>query len=204
MRARPLFARNKHRLSFDLSQMAVLYSRMRKFLINTTLTLGLLALVVTAQEPDSLKPGEKSKHDAEKPAPSAVEAGLEDAVDFKTLKETVLNRKPPPIYGKVEDLDGKIIRIVGFMGPYDDFENLRNFMLFNKPVGCNFCAPPSVKEVVFVRQKAEKAKFIDEPVLVEGTMKLWREDSEDEGHHNGFLYVMEDAKVEVYKPKKAN
>jgi hypothetical protein len=176
---------------------------MQKFTLRLILLCTIALSSVRAEDkPSTLAPGEKSKHEAEKPAPSAVKAGLAGSVDFSVLSKTVLNKKPPPIYGTIEDLDGKTIKIVGFMGPYDDFENLKNFMLFNKPVGCNFCSPPSVKEVVFVRQKVEKAKFIDEPVLVEGTLKLWRKESEDDGHHNGFLYVMEDAQVSVFKPEK--
>ncbi|MFT5122711.1 MAG: hypothetical protein ACI9TH_003986 [Kiritimatiellia bacterium] len=142
-------------------------------------------------------------HIVEAPAPSAVKDGIEGAVDFDVLKTTVLNRKPPPVYTtQIQNLDGKKIKIVGFMGPYDDFENLKNFMLFNKPVGCNFCQPPSVKEVVMVRQKVDTAKFIDAPILVEGTLRLWSEGSKDEGHENGFLYVMEDALVVKYEPAK--
>lgn len=143
------------------------------------------------------------EHIVEDPAPSAVKDGIVGAIDFDTLKTTTLNRQPPPVYqAEVKSLDGKTIKIVGFMGPYDDFENLKNFMLFNKPVGCNFCQPPSVKEVVMVRQKVDKAKFIDAPIIVEGTLRLWKEKSEDEGHKNGFLYVMEEAHATKYEPEK--
>ena len=95
-------------------------------------------------------------------------------------------------------LDGKRVQMQGFMGPYESLQDMREFMLFNFPVGCNFCVPPAVNQVVLIRQRTGKNRypFIDAPIQVTGTLRLWREDSEDPAHENVmFIYVMEDVEV---------
>ncbi len=95
-------------------------------------------------------------------------------------------------------LDGETVRIQGFMSPFDSLQNMKTFMLFPFPTGCNFCAPPAVNQVVLVRQKEGQRRygFIDAPILITGTLRLWREDSEDSAHaEDFFLYVMEDTEV---------
>jgi len=95
-------------------------------------------------------------------------------------------------------LDGETVRIQGFMSPFDSLQDMRTFMLFPFPTGCNFCAPPAVNQVVLVRQKEAQRRygFIDAPILITGTLRLWREDSEDTAHaEDFFLYVMEDTEV---------
>jgi hypothetical protein len=95
-------------------------------------------------------------------------------------------------------LDGETVRIQGFMSPFDSLQDMRTFMLFPFPTGCNFCAPPAVNQVVLVRQKEGQRRygFIDAPILITGTLRLWREDSEDSAHaEDFFLYVMEDTEV---------
>lgn len=99
-------------------------------------------------------------------------------------------------------LDGKTVRIQGFMTPFDDLQDLRTFMLFPFPTGCNFCAPPAVNQVVLVRQQEGQRQyaFMDAPIVITGTMRLWREDSEDSAHSEDFfLYVMEAAEVKEVK-----
>ncbi|MCC5842845.1 MAG: DUF3299 domain-containing protein [Verrucomicrobia bacterium] len=95
-------------------------------------------------------------------------------------------------------LDGETVRIQGFMSPFDSLQNMKTFMLFPFPTGCNFCEPPAVNQVVLVRQKEGQRRygFIDAPILITGTLRLWREDSEDSAHSEDFfLYVMEDTEV---------
>ena len=95
-------------------------------------------------------------------------------------------------------LDGETVRIQGFMSPFDSLQNMKTFMLFPFPTGCNFCAPPAVNQVVLVRQKEGQRRygFIDAPILITGTLRLWREDSEDSAHaEDFFLFVMEDTEV---------
>jgi hypothetical protein len=130
----------------------------------------------------------------------------EGEIDFRLLRETVLKREPPPIFP--EDLaryEGKTVRMAGFMAPVDRLDDMSNFMLFNTPVGCYFCEPPSPKQVVFIRQAKKDPKhkpaFVAEPIEVEGTLRLWAADSDDLAHEM-FLFVIQDAKVTAIDPKK--
>ncbi len=142
----------------------------------------------------------KSKHDRQLAALNNLEFEQYEKgnIDFRLLRLTQVKRNPPPIYPEeLSKMDGKTVKILGFMAPYDDIENMKNFMLFPTIAGCFFCAPPSAIEVVLIRQKVEKAKFIYSTIVVEGTLSLWKEDSGDEGHKM-FLYIINDAKVTNY------
>ncbi len=121
------------------------------------------------------------------------------------LRSTKLGRKPPPIFqDKMKNLNKKTVKMIGFMVPFDSLTDLRTFLLFENPMGCNFCAPPSPKEVVLVRIKKDSPQeFIDAPIEVEGTLDLWRDESDDPAHKS-FLYVVNDAKVSVAKDVKVN
>lgn len=117
-------------------------------------------------------------------------------IDFALLDKTVLPQRPPPEYpAELDRLDGRAVRIAGYMAPYDDLKNLREFMLFGTPAGCYFCAAPTVKQVVFVRQAGPNPRpYIEQPVLVEGTLSLWRPDRTNDAHE-AFLFVITNASV---------
>ncbi len=120
----------------------------------------------------------------------------EGVVDFDLLRSTVLKMKPPPEYKEeLAELDGKKVRIRGFMSPYDSLKDMRKFMLFPFATGCYFCAPPSPREVVFIRLDSDKpVEFVSAPIEVEGELSLWSDGSEDSAHQS-FLYVINDAKI---------
>jgi hypothetical protein len=130
-------------------------------------------------------------------------APRDGSVNFDLLKETVLKRKPPPIYPEsLAALDGRTVTVRGFMAPYDSLTDMRNMMLMQTSVGCYFCVPPSPKEVVFVRRNdAKEQPFIPEPIEATGTLKLWSKDSTDP-EHTMFLYVLDDAKIRPIPPPK--
>lgn len=121
----------------------------------------------------------------------------EGEIDFDLLRTTTLNRTPPPVFDpELDALEGKTVKIRGFMTPFDSLTDFTTFMVFPNPTGCNFCAPPSPLEVVLVRLKADKQGFVPEPIEVEGTLSLWRKEKTDNAHKS-FLYVMNDAKFTV-------
>ncbi len=131
---------------------------------------------------------------------ATLETQGDNRIDFNMLVSTQIYAQPPPIWpDKLESLDGKTVKILGFMSPYDSLRDLRNFMLMNNPTGCYFCIPPSPKEVVLVRWKSDTPQeFVDEPIEVTGTLKLWNADSKDDAHRM-FLYVIDDAKIRPLK-----
>lgn len=131
--------------------------------------------------------------------------GIPDAtganmISFEDLMETKLYRLPPPVFtDKVAGFDNKTVRMVGFMSPYDSLTDLRNFMLVQVPTGCYFCAPPGPLQVVSVRIDSDTpVSFIEEPILVEGKLQLWDEESTNPLHRM-FLFVIDGAKVTPIK-----
>lgn len=122
-------------------------------------------------------------------------------IDFRLLRWTRNDRDGRPEFPpELAALDGKPVQMVGFMTPYDDLDRMNSFMLFPFPVGCFFCAPPSALEVALVRQRrTDDAPFIDEPILVEGELRLWTPHNPDPGHQEGFAYIIDAAKVSAYR-----
>jgi len=134
------------------------------------------------------------------PLPGATDAGGQPIkrTNFKMLENVLPDDNFHPIYPPaVKSLDKRTVTMQGFMTPYDSLEDMKTFMLFGFPTGCNFCAPPSVNQVVLVRQAAgqKKYSYIDKPIEITGTMSLWHKDSEDPMHKEMFLFVMDDVKV---------
>lgn len=133
------------------------------------------------------------------PTPPRAEAGGLPRLSFGQLERAVPDDKGHPVFPPgILALDGETVRIQGFMSPFDSLQDMQTFMLFPFPTGCNFCAPPAVNQVVLVRQKegARRYGFIDAPIQITGTLRLWREDSDDTAHtEDFFLYVMEDTEV---------
>ncbi len=122
----------------------------------------------------------------------------EDEISFKLLRETEIGSKPPPVYPEELPLfDGQKIKMIGFMTPYDSLTNMENFMLMSVPTGCFFCAPPGPLETVFIRQKdKEEYPYMYGAIEVEGTLKLWKQDTNDL-MHKMFLFIIDDAEVKL-------
>ncbi len=124
-------------------------------------------------------------------------------IDFYLLRQTRYYEDQPPAFAKeLKALKDKKVKMIGFMSPYDDLNSMKKFMLMPMMTGCFFCVPPSIEEVVLIRQETdEHCPYIAEPIVVEGTLKLWDEESEDPVFEM-FLYIIEDATVRVYDPEK--
>jgi len=120
----------------------------------------------------------------------------EGVVSFDLLRATELKLTPPPVFPEsLAALDGKKMRMRGFMTPFDNLRDMRNFMLFPFATGCFFCAPPSPREVVFVRiDSKDPVPFESGPIEIEGTLNLWKDASPDKAHQS-FLFVVNEAKV---------
>lgn len=98
-------------------------------------------------------------------------------------------------------LEGKHVRLVGFMAPYDSLNDMRRCMIVPSYVGCTFCAPPSLTQVVFVEQAEKtgsKYPFIEPPSDISGILRLAEGENLHEGHRDGFVYVIEQAIVTPY------
>lgn len=147
------------------------------------------------------------RQDSESPQRPLTPSTLENdkvLVDFDLLKETYPDDEYLPVYPEaLSKLDQTTVTIRGFMTPYDSLEDLETFMIMSFPTGCNFCAPPSVDQVVLVRQvpRSQPYSYLDGPIEVTGTLKLWSKDSTDPAHKDEyFLYIMTDVQVASIPP----
>ena len=124
-------------------------------------------------------------------------------LDFPTLKLSEYNAEsgdlsfPDPL----ASLDGRQVSIAGFMAPYDKLDDMSKFMLMPSYVGCYFCKPPALNQVLYVEQTEEARKnppqFIHEPIMITGTLRLFRPDSEHPAHLAEFVYALDDTSLEV-------
>ena len=100
----------------------------------------------------------------------------------------------------LQELDGRRVSLVGFMAPFDDLKDMRRCMIVPSYVGCSFCTPPNLSQVVFVSQGGWEDPdgsfpFIEEASHVSGTFRISREDSDHAGQQLGFLYSLENAVI---------
>jgi len=72
-------------------------------------------------------------------------------------------------------LDGKRVRVQGFMMPLDAAPRQTHFLLSGVPTSCPFCIPAGPEGMVEVKARAGVRQGID-PVLVEGRLQLLRDD----------------------------
>lgn len=102
----------------------------------------------------------------------------------------------------LKKLDGRRVSMVGFMAPFDNLNNMRRCMILPSYVGCNFCSPPKITQVVYVTQRGDDPSeiypFIEEPSHINGILRLSLAGSDHEGQKQGFVYALEDAIVTPY------
>ena len=86
-------------------------------------------------------------------------------------------------------LDGKEVQLIGFMAPFDSLENMRRCMIVPTYVGCTFCSPPDLTQVVYVTQgdgdTAGKYPYVDTVAHVRGALRLSVPSNEHEGALQG-------------------
>lgn len=177
--------------------------------------LQLLTLLCLASCGGSRDKGAPSTSKGSSPTPSVAAAEETPLIDFKLLDHTLLERrenKPPTVIFPPELTadDNKRVSILGFMAPFEEMDNMKRFMLLPSYVGCFFCSPPSFTQVLLVEQHSKgegKLPFINDPVMVTGTLKLYSKDSKHPAHLAEFIYALDDAEVVAYNganaPKRA-
>lgn len=152
--------------------------------------------------------------DLENPLDNKEAAESLPSIDFQILGEA---RPVDLIEMKLEfpeslkKLDGRRVRMVGFMAPFDSLEDMSRCQMVPSYVGCNFCSPPNLRQVVYVTQGKEDEpdetySFIEEPSHVTGTFRISLPGSNHEGKDLGFVYSIEEATVTVHTgeaPKRA-
>ena len=103
---------------------------------------------------------------------------------------------------ELQKLDGKKVSLIGFMAPFDSLEDMSKCMMVPSYVGCTFCTPPNLRQVVFITQGEDSPDtvypFIEEPSFVTGTFKISLPGTTHEGKKQGFVYSIQNAQVSAY------
>jgi hypothetical protein len=104
---------------------------------------------------------------------------------------TTLDRRGRPTFAdRLRQLDGRRVRLSGFLQPLSDDPASEAFLLVEYPVGCWFCETPDATGIVRVELPSGKpAELRKGLVTVEGTLRLNSENPED------FLYTVEGARL---------
>lgn len=186
-----------------------------------------LPLLVTAlgvgceQDSPNSRAGAEARPDEQ--VSSKIEVASDDAAPIIPVAESADRPGSPPVIGFpqldeartldfidpqlsfpefLRKLDGRRVGLVGFMAPFDDLRDMRRCMFLPSYVGCKFCSPPSLTQVVFVTQgdadESGTRPYIDGACEVTGILRLSLPNSDHEGKRQGFIYSLEDAVVTPY------
>jgi hypothetical protein len=122
------------------------------------------------------------------PAISATEINV---MPWELLAETSVDKKFRPTFANyLKELDGKQVRLTGFMQPLSEDAEATAFMFIEYPVGCWYCEMPDVTSIVYVELPPGKSTAIARGMVrITGRLQLNANDPED------FLYAIRQATV---------
>ena len=125
------------------------------------------APAAAAQAPSQDPPAIRTPH--AKPKPGEVRTmTIKELGNFEYDAE-----KGGPVPADVQALDGMRIHLSGFMMPLQQSEMMTEFALVPSLTSCCYGQPPGVQHIVTVHcPKDAAARFVSEPVSVEGTLKV--------------------------------
>lgn len=107
-------------------------------------------------------------------AGAAGESGAATEISWKTLRG--YNLKSGKMSDMLTKLNGKAIRIPGFMVPLDDmeYESAGRFLLVPDPQACIHVPPPPANQMIFVIMKGKKKApvSIGMPIVLTGDLKV--------------------------------
>ncbi len=84
--------------------------------------------------------------------------------------------KMVPSFGRaVSTLDGKTIRVQGFMMPLDIGDKQRRFLLVAAPPHCSFCLPAGPDAMIEVRAKSD-VRYGFDAVALSGKLQVLKDD----------------------------
>ena len=107
-------------------------------------------------------------------------------MDWDDMRKTK-GRREPTFPDVLKERDGRLVNLVGFMTPIDQFTQVSEFMLLPMPITCYFCERPPMRDIVEV-QLSSKVDMVNEPVLIGGRFHLNQEE------RPLFFYTLAEAK----------
>lgn len=121
-------------------------------------------------------------------------AGPYKEIDWRLLRELDVQtgQKPPSL----AELDGKPVKLPGFVVPLDDdAQNASEFLLVPSPQACIHVPPPPPNQMVMVRMKGKAPQRSWGPVWVMGRLFIATQESQ----YGKISYMMTGESAEPYK-----
>lgn len=114
-----------------------------------------------------------------------------NALPWAVISETAVDRRYRPTFAPyLKELDGKLVRLTGFLQPLGEDLEAGAFLLIEYPVGCWFCETPAMANILLIELPRDKTfTYTRDAVRVEGRLSLNATDPEN------FFYTLRDAKV---------
>jgi hypothetical protein len=109
---------------------------------------------------------------------AAVAADEPTAIDWQVLAG--LDYKTGQLSDKLKELNGKLVKVPGFMVPLEDFAtDVTEFLLVPYFGACVHTPPPPPNQTVYVKMDGGKQVKVGwwDPVWVEGTLKIEKTES---------------------------
>jgi len=156
----------------------------------TALVAALLAPVAAfeiTQEPLPIRPFDHDPKDLR----------LDGALPWDLLRELEIAHESPlpgqttittSFTTALQALDGKEVKLVGFLYPLEAGETHRHFLLSAFPPSCPFCLPGGAADLVEINA-AQPVDFTWDPLVLTGRLALLRDDP------SGLLYRLDDARA---------
>ncbi|QNL21858.1 DUF3299 domain-containing protein [Hyphobacterium sp. CCMP332] len=110
-------------------------------------------------------------------------------VNYKTRYDEKLKYEVDyPVFGEEsKTLEGKIVRVKGYMVPLEEYRGHNFFVLSALPYNvCFFCGAAGPETVMEVYTK-EDIEFSEKPIWVKGRLKL------NDNDYDHLMYILEDA-----------
>ncbi len=103
---------------------------------------------------------------------------------------TVDRRYKPTFPAYLRELDGRPVKLTGYMQPIGSDPDMNTFLLIEYPVGCWYCETPDITAMTLIEMPPGKSwRFSREPIRIIGKLQLNAKDPED------FLYKVTGASV---------
>jgi uncharacterized protein len=172
----------------NLFSIATIFSgHIKTAAVMITIMLGTTALAVTPVAPS----GAMSSN-GEMLAPSQFLKDKPGFVSWRTLAQVELvkrNSKMMPTFSApISALDGKPIKVQGFMIPLDIGDKQKRFLLVAAPPHCSFCLPAGPDSMIEVRAKSD-VHYGFEAVSLSGKLQILKDDPA------GLFYRLTDAAI---------
>jgi len=113
-------------------------------------------------------------------------------VPWETLAQVSVTRQKdryvPEFSKQILALDKREVKLKGFMLPLEQGHLQKRFLLSAQPPECAFCMPGTAEQFAEVQAKTP-VKYVNDPIVVSGTLVLLRDDS------GGLLYRLTEARM---------